>query len=125
MPRRCGGALTLRSESNSTVPLHTIRPRSGVTSPATMLMIAVLPEPDGPNSAVTPSAASNLAATLKAPSFFSTSTASMSLPVEARAGAAREPFGGDQRQERDHDRDRHQPRRGGVGVGDQIGRASC
>src|ERR1043166_6064372 len=118
MPRRCGAKLKPRAESNSIVPLQTIRPRSGVTSPATMLTIEVLPEPDGPNSAVTPSAASNFAATPNSPSFFSTSTASMSLPVEARAGAAREPFGGDQRHQRNHDRDDHQPRRRGVRVGD-------
>src|SRR6187399_2339678 len=116
MPRRWGDTHTRRAESNRTVPLHTIRPRSGVTSPATMLTIEVLPEPDGPNSAVTPSAASNVAATLKSPSFFSTSTASMSLPVEAGAGATREPFGDDQRGERDDDRDHDQACGRGIGV---------
>src|ERR1041385_558693 len=116
MPRRCGDTHTRRALSNSTVPLQTIRPRSGVMRPATMLTIEVLPDPDGPNSAVTPSGASNAAATLKSPSFFSTSTASMSLPMEARAGAAREPFGGDQRHQRDHDRDHEQARGCGIGV---------
>src|ERR1044071_2266051 len=116
MPRRCGETHTWRALSNSTVPLQTIRPRSGVMRPATMLTIEVLPDPDGPNSAVTPSGASNAAATLKSPSFFSTSTASMSLPVEARAGAAREPFGSDQRDQRDHDRDHDQACGRSIGV---------
>ena len=75
-----------------------------------MLTIEVLPEPDGPNSAVTPSGASNFAATAKSPSRFSTSTSSMSAPVQARAGAPREPFGGDQRDQRDDDRDRRTSR---------------
>src|SRR5882724_5188106 len=107
MPRRCGGMFT-PAESNSNVPLDETRPRSGVTRPATMLMIEVLPEPDGPNSAVTPSAASNFAAMVKSANRFSTSTPSMSASVQPHAGAAREPFGADQGDQRDHDRDQHE-----------------
>src|SRR6266496_242806 len=107
MPRRCGGTFT-PSESNNSVPLDETRPRSGVTRPATMLMIEVLPEPDGPNSAVTPSAASNFAAMVKSANRFSTATLSMSASVQPNVGAAREPFGADQGDQRDQDRDEHQ-----------------
>src|SRR5947207_15421796 len=100
MLRRYGGWLKRPEESNSSVPSHRMRPRSGVMSPATMLTIEVLPEPDGPNSAVTPSGASNFAATENSPSCFSTSTASISAPVQPGAGAPRQPFGGDERDER-------------------------
>src|SRR5437763_8066989 len=99
-----------------------MRPRSGISKPATILTIEVLPEPEGPNSAVTPSGASNFAAMLNAPSCFSTSTASISAPVQPRASAPRQPFGGDQRDERDDDRDNDQPRGGGIAAGNlQIG----
>src|ERR1051325_1759578 len=118
MPRRCGGTFTLPPESKSNASPLRIRPRSGVTSPATMLTIEVLPDPEGPNSAVTPPAASNFAAIEKSPSRFSTSTASILLPVEARAGAPREPFGEDQRDQRDDDRDDDQPSGRRVRVGD-------
>src|ERR1044072_446124 len=118
MPRRCGGTFTLPFESKSRVLPLWMRPRSGVTSPATMLTIEVLPEPEGPNSAVTPSTASNFAAMAKSPSCFSTSTASISLPVKARAGAPCEPFGEDQGGERDNDRDDDQPAGGRIRVGD-------
>ena len=68
---RCGGGAPARSrasaESNSTLSSSAMRPRSGVTRPAIMLTIVVLPEPDGPNSAVTPPAVSNRAAMLKSP----------------------------------------------------------
>ena len=39
--------------SNRTVSSSAMQPRSGLTRPAIMLTIEVLPEPDGPNSAVT------------------------------------------------------------------------
>ena len=45
-----------------------------------MLTIVVLPEPDGPNSAVTPLAAPKHAASAKVPRRFSTSTASTITP---------------------------------------------
>src|ERR1043166_3145253 len=95
-----------------------MRPRSGRISPAIMLTIEVLPEPDAPNSAVTPSAASNFAATAKSPSRFSASTTSILLPVQPRAGAAREPFGGNERDQRDHDRDDHEACGRRIGAGD-------
>src|SRR3954447_5915427 len=121
MWRRCGGWFW-PAESNSSVPLQRMRPRSGVTSPATMLIIEVLPEPDGPNSAVTPSAASNFAAMLKSPSCFSTSTTSMSATVQSSAGTPRQPLGGDQRDERDNDRNDREPSGRCIAAGDlQIG----
>src|SRR5471032_906531 len=88
-----------------------MRPRSGFTRPAIMLTIEVLPEPEGPNSAVTRPPLSNCAAIEKVPSCFSTSTMSMSGPVEARAGAAREIFGRDQGGERNGDRDHDEAQR--------------
>src|SRR5258708_5731862 len=118
MLRRCAGRFTISAELNSSVPLDEMRPRSGVTRPATMLMIEVLPEPDGPKSAVTPSAASNFAAMLKSSNRFSTSTLSMSATVQPHAGTAREPFGADQRDQRDHDRDEHETSGGVVAVRD-------
>src|SRR5438045_3669094 len=101
-------------ESNSSVSLHVTRPRSGVIRPAIILTIEVLPEPDGPNSAVTPSGASNLALTRNSPSCLSTSTVSISGPVQSRAGAAGQPLGGDQCDQRDDDRDDGEPGGGRV-----------
>src|SRR5947207_8954843 len=122
MWRWCGGWLKPPAESNSSVPLTEMRPRSGVSKPATMLTIEVLPEPEGPNSAVTPSGTSNFAAMLNAPSRFSTSTASISAPVQPGAGAAREPFGRDQGDQRNDDRDDDQPRGRCIAAGNlQIG----
>src|SRR5437868_13756913 len=118
MWRWCDGRLKPPAEPNSSVPLHEMRPRSGVSKPATMLMIEVLPEPEGPNSAVTPSGVSNCAATLNSPSCFSTSTTSTSAPVQPRAGAPREPFGGDKRDQRDNDRDDGEPRGRRIAAGD-------
>src|SRR5215212_1171824 len=111
MRRRCAGRLTPVVESNSTVSSSTMRPRSGVTNPAIILTKVVLPAPDGPNNAVTPLFASKRTASEKSPSFFSASTDSISISVEAGAGAARQPFGGDQRRERDDDGDDNQPAR--------------
>src|SRR5471032_2003234 len=118
MPRLCAGRFTPPAESNKSLPLHAMRPRSGATSPAAILTIVVLPEPEGPNSAVTPSAASNFAAIVNSPSCFSTSTLSISAPVQPHAGAAREPFGANERDQRDHDCDQHQPPGRGVPVRD-------
>src|SRR3954469_25319256 len=118
MPRRYGWTSRRPPETNSSASPLRMRPRLSRISPATMLTIEVLPEPDGPNRAVTPPAASNFAATAKSPSRFSTSTASISFPVDARAHAPREPLGEDQRDQRDDDRDDDQPPRCGVGVGD-------
>src|SRR5215831_2570621 len=117
MSRRCAGTFTPDLPSNNTLSPNWMRPRSGVSSPAIMLTIDVLPEPEAPNSAVTPSAASNAAAIEKSPRRFSTSTASMLFPVKARSRAPREPFRDDQRQQRDRDRDQHQPAGGGIAAG--------
>src|SRR5262245_65325454 len=117
MPRRCAGRLTPAPASNSTTSSNRMRPRSGVSSPAIMLTIEVLPEPEAPNSAVTPPWVANAAAIEKSPRRFSTSSASMLFPVVAHAGAAREPFRDDQRRQRDHDRHQHQAAGGGVAAG--------
>src|SRR3954467_10226620 len=111
MWRRCGGRLKPPAESKSSVPVHEKRPRSGVSRPATMLMIEVLPEPEGPNSAITPSGVSKFAATLKSPSCFSRSTTSMSAPMQPGAGAPGQPFGGNKRHQGDHDSDHDKARR--------------
>src|SRR4029077_1686544 len=117
-----GGRLKPPAESNSSVPSTEMRPRSGASRPATMLTIDVLPEPEGPNSAVTPSGASNFAAMLNPPSRFSTSTASMSAPVQPGAGAAREPFGRDERNQRNDDGENDERRGRRVAAGNlQIG----
>src|SRR5262245_30490253 len=94
-----------------------MRPRSGATRPAIMLTIEVLPEPDAPNSAVTPPAVSNFAASENSPSLFSTSTASISIPVVSHAGTPREPLGCDQRGERDNDRHQYKSHCRGVATG--------
>src|SRR5262245_57830194 len=109
MRRRCGGTSIRRARSNSTSSSNVMRPRSGLIRPAIMLTIVVLPPPEGPNSAVAPPTVSNLATIGKLPNRFSTSTRSMSFSVEARAGAARQPFGRDQRDQRQGDRDDDQP----------------
>src|SRR5262245_42030965 len=105
-----------------------MRPRSGVTRPAIMFTTVVLPAPEGPNRAVTPFAVAKRAATVNSPSrvedarervfsLFSTSTASMLLSVKAHAGPARQPFGENERHERNRDRDQHQASGGGIAPG--------
>src|SRR5262245_19637086 len=123
MRRWCVGRLMRVLESNSTVSAMAMRPRSGVTRPAIMLTSVVLPDPEGPNRAVTPFAVAKRAAIVNSPRLFSTSTASTLLSMEAHAGPARQPFGEHERHERNRDRDQHQAsgssiaaRRLGVGV---------
>src|SRR5450432_1664314 len=127
MRRPCGGRLMRLSESNSTVWSIVISPRSGATSPAIMLTSVVLPAPEGPNTPVTPLPLWKRALREKSPSRFSTSTPSILFPVEAHAGAARKPFGGDQRGKRNRNGHQHQAagRRisvGHLGVGVDGGR---
>src|SRR5690348_16920722 len=117
MRRRCAGTSMRLELSNNTLSSSAIRPRSGGTRPAIMLTSDVLPEPDGPNSAVAPPAASNLIASANSPSFFCTSTLSISFPVVAQACAPGEPFRGDQCDQRQYDGDHHEPHRLQVAAG--------
>src|SRR5689334_3693517 len=100
--------------SNSTSSSSAMRPRSGLDKPAIIATIDVLPEPDGPNSAVMPRSPVNSASTLNSPSCFSIATLSMSDAMHARAGAPTEPFGNDKRAERDQNGDHDQSHRRGV-----------
>src|SRR5918994_6396281 len=109
MRRRCAGRLIPAAESNSTVSSCKMRPRSGVTSPAIMLTSVVLPPPTGPNRAVIPLFPSKRTTSAKSPSRFSASTDNISFSVETRAGAPRQPFGGNQRRERDDNGDNDKP----------------
>src|SRR4051812_35312798 len=111
MWRRWAGTLMRCSESKSTLSASVMRPRSGAISPAIMLVIVVLPPPEAPNNPVTPAVVSKRALIEKTPSRFSTSTTSISFPVEAHAGVPCQPLGYDQCSERDHDRNQHQPPR--------------
>ena len=54
MRRRCFGTNTPRSVSTSVWPSTATRPRSGRIRPPTISTSVVLPEPERPNSAVTP-----------------------------------------------------------------------
>src|SRR5882724_7874436 len=98
-----------------------MRPRSGVTNPAIMLISVVLPAPEGPNRAVTPFAVAKRALTVNSPSRafnrFSTSTVSTLLSVKAHAGPACQPFGEHERHERNRDRDQHQASGGCIATG--------
>src|SRR5690349_12095506 len=100
--------------SNNTSSPSEMRPRSGLVNPAIIATIEALPEPDGPNSAVMPRSPLKAASMPNSPSCFSTATLSMSDAVHARAGAAAEPFGHDQRGERDQNCDDDKPHRSGV-----------
>src|SRR5215510_5699219 len=95
-------------ESNSTMSAMAMRPRSGVTSPAIMLTSVVLPEPEGPNTAVTPFAVAKRALRVNSPRLFSTSTLSKLFSVKAHASPARQPLGDDERHQRECDRDEDQ-----------------
>src|SRR5450755_3828049 len=111
--RQTGTSMRAAS-SNSTSPSSAMRPRSGLSSPAIMLTTVVLPAPDGPNKTVAPVSLANFAVTAKSPSFFSTSTANISNPVESRMSAAGEPFRRDQGGKRNDHGDDHQRERGGI-----------
>src|SRR5262245_47928528 len=114
MRRRCGGTFTLASESNRSRPLHRMRPRSGAISPAIMLTTEVLPEPEGPNSAMARLALSKRTTTENRPSCFSTLISITSTPVQPGAGAAREPCREHEREERHRDRHDDETQRRGV-----------
>src|SRR6266545_1153344 len=118
MRRRWAGTSTRACESNRTVLSSLMRPRSGLSKPAIMLTMVVLPAPEGPNKAVTPGVVSNSAASRKSPSRFSTATVSTLFTMETCAGAARQPFGCDQRDERDIDGNDDQAAGGCIAAGD-------
>src|SRR3569623_2585486 len=92
--------------SNSVSPSTRTCPASGRNRPAIMLSTLVLPTPDGPNSTVSPSAASKRQATSLSPSRRVTST---SKDMQPPARPPREQLGSDQGGERQRDRDRRQP----------------
>src|SRR5215475_6559045 len=104
-------------ESNNAVSAMAMWPRSGVTRPAIMLTSVVLPEPDGPNRAVTPAPVLKHTLTMNSPRRFSTSTLSTLLSVKAHAGPARQPFGEHECHERERDRDQHQASGGCIATG--------
>src|SRR5450759_679551 len=108
------GTLMRAASSNKTSPSSTIRPWSGRNSPAIILMMLVLPAPDGPNNAVALFSLSNCAFKENSPSLFSTSTTSMSGPVQARGSTPAEPFRRDQCGERDDHSNDHERERGAV-----------
>ena len=115
MRRRQAGTSMRAALSNSTSSSSAMRPRSGLSSPAIMLMTLVLPAPDGPNSAVAPLSLANATSSANSPSCFSTWTDEhRQLPCKRCRRAPREPFRGDQRRKRDDDRNDHQLERGGV-----------
>src|SRR5450830_1219274 len=97
------GTLMRAASSNKTSPSSTIRPRSGRNSPAIILMMLVLPAPDGPNNAVAPLSPENSAFKENSPSCFSTSTTSILSPMETRGGTPDKPIRRDQCSERDDD----------------------
>src|SRR3546814_14417366 len=95
----------------------------------------VLPAPDGPNSAVSPGPAVKCAAMTRSPRRRVTSI-SIAMPLPLAMRAADEPFGEDQRAEREHNREqrearhhrlaaRHLQRRIDGERQGELGRASC
>ncbi len=68
-----------------------------------MLMRVVLPEPDGPNSAMTRALAANSALSVKASSLCVTFTSIIRAACKPRAGLAREKLGEQQRGHGDDD----------------------
>ena len=80
-----------------------IEPRRGVAMPAIALMTLVLPEPERPKSPTIGASAENLTSRSKGAELL------LDVNVDHRRcdsrGAAGEPFGGRQRDDRQHDRD--------------------
>ena len=52
MPRRSGGTATPAAVSLSARPARSMRPALGISSPAIMRSVVVLPHPDGPSSVI-------------------------------------------------------------------------
>src|SRR5450759_2507583 len=114
MRRRQAGMLMRAVSSNRNSPSSTMRPWSGRNSPAIILMMLVLPAPEGPNKAVAPLSLANCAFKDNSPIFFSISTTSMSYPMQTRCRAPGEPFRRDQRGERNNHSDDYELQRGAV-----------
>src|SRR5712671_6987480 len=112
MWRRRAGTNTPLAVSVSTSPSTAIWPRVGRISPAIALTSEVLPEPERPNSAVSPPPLSKAASSRKSPRRCSTATLSMSYlldPPDAPRGALDQRLGGEQCQHRNRDRNESQP----------------
>src|SRR5690606_34275322 len=92
------------SLSNSVSPAMAIRPRSGVSNPATMLRMLLFPAPDGPMSAISPASLRHRSAMVR-PGM----ARSMSISKDMAAIPARDPprqqFRQHQRAQRQQDRD--------------------
>jgi hypothetical protein len=93
--------------STSTRPSTRSAPLSGRISPAMALTSDVLPEPDGPNSAVSPRRGETPRRAPSAEAVADRRRASFDHPAAATAAAA---LRSEQRRHGDDDRDQHQPR---------------
>src|SRR5262245_27147716 len=106
-----------RAASNTASPLISMRPRSGRRMPAIALITEVLPAPDRPKSAVTPSPASNDAARRNSPSPRSMSSDSIFAGNPER-GSAHQDLGDVERGEGQQHGEDAQPHGGCVAGGD-------
>ena len=96
-------------------PSSTMRPRSGRTSPAIMLMMRVLPAPDGPNSAGDAAVALERARERKvAEPLFDVDGQHVIRRASARRRGAPSHSDSDQRDQRNDDRDDDEPQRGRI-----------
>ena len=86
MRRSRAGTLMRFSESNSTRPWSTIRPRSGDSSPAIARNVIVLPEPEGPSKPSGAAVRRELHGEAKAGHFFSIATSRDMIPFESSEG---------------------------------------
>src|SRR5690348_5265102 len=80
-----------------------MRPRSGRSTPASMLSTDVFPIPDGPNSAVTPAPDSNATSRSMAGQDFATRTSNVMALLHVRVAAGKK-VGSQQCSEREGDR---------------------
>src|SRR5262245_13027649 len=110
MRRDCTGRRTWPASKKTSSPTTT-RPRSGVSRPAMALRTLVLPEPEAPNSAVTPASLSKRVASVKLPRRAPMSTDSRigASALEAAPRRPQQPLGQDERAEREQDRQDAQP----------------
>src|SRR6516165_2695154 len=104
-----------RSVSISTDPSTTIRPLSGRISPAIALTTEVLPAPERPNNAVRPRPVRKWMSSSNAASRCAISTSSTaSFAGNASADAPRQEVCGEQRDQRQRDRNQGQPQGAGI-----------